>query len=355
MARWEHVQERIIESLRIWIPNGDIEISGSALCRSIPFDDMDDVSLGLRLRIGKHRLYIHWKSTSSSAAILHAIHFLKSDREKDIPIVAVPFMGPTGKKLCENERIGWMDLSGNALIHAPDLLVNISGRPNKYVTRGRKSSVFAPKSSRIIRWMLMNPRASFTNRQLVHDTGVDPGHISRILDRLLKSAYVSRSDTGKYSLHDPKLLLEDWRTAYDFFRQNEVIRGHIPATSSEVLVKQLADGLTPENVPQFAFTGLAAAWQYIHWATFRLVTVYLTSPPDPDLLRVLRFREEPRGANTWLVIPKDEGVFVGSESPSGIRCVSRLQTYLDLKDQPERSAEAAEELYRTLDLGEKSG
>ena len=69
---------------------------------------------------------------------------------------------------------------------------------------------------------------------------------------------------------------------------------------------------------------------------------------DCDLLKVMEFWEEPKGANLWLVIPDDEGVFHGSKSQDRIRCVSPVQAYLDLKNQPERAKDAALDLRRKL-------
>ena len=66
--------------------------------------------------------------------------------------------------------------------------------------------------------------------------------------------------------------------------------------------------------------------------------------PSRSLLQELEFSDEPKGANLWLVLPNDDGVFQGSENHSGIPCVSPLQTYLDLKNQPERAKDAATEL-----------
>ena len=60
------------------------------------------------------------------------------------------------------------------------------------------------------------------------------------------------------------------------------------------------------------------------------------------------FHEIPRGENVWLVRPDDAGVFQGSELRAEIRCVHPVQVYLDLKDQPERSVEAAEALRKQL-------
>lgn len=53
-----------------------------------------------------------------------------------------------------------------------------------------------------------------------------------------------------------------------------------------------------------------------------------------------------RGANVWLVVPKDVGVFHGQRKVEDIQCVHPVQVYLDLKGHPERATEAADELLR---------
>ena len=93
-----------------------------------------------------------------------------------------------------------------------------------------------------------------------------------------------------------------------------------------------------------AATGLAAAWLLTGFATYRLATMYVADEPTPELLGAVGFRPEERGANTWLVVPNDDGVFRGARDVDGIVCVHPVQAYLDLKAQPERAIEAAEEL-----------
>ena len=95
-------------------------------------------------------------------------------------------------------------------------------------------------------------------------------------------------------------------------------------------------------------TALPAAWLWTRYAGFRLSTVYLSVDPSAGLKEDLGFREEHRGANTWLVVPNDEGVFDGAELVDDIRCVHPVQAYVDLKNHPERAAEAASELRRRL-------
>jgi hypothetical protein len=95
-------------------------------------------------------------------------------------------------------------------------------------------------------------------------------------------------------------------------------------------------------------TGLGAAWLAARFANFLTASVYLQDPPDENLLEALDFHPENRGANVWLVLPADAGVFDGQEDRDGTTCVSPVQIYLDLKGHPERAPEAAEHLRREL-------
>jgi hypothetical protein len=75
-----------------------------------------------------------------------------------------------------------------------------------------------------------------------------------------------------------------------------------------------------------------------------MVVFYVAHLPSAEAQQAMGFREESRGENVWLVVPNDEGVFHGAVEREGIRCAHPVQVYLDLKDHPERSAEAAEQL-----------
>jgi hypothetical protein len=119
--------------------------------------------------------------------------------------------------------------------------------------------------------------------------------------------------------------------------------GHVPARSGLELLQRVGQELSAWGVP-YAATGLGAAWLQAPFANFRLVTIYIAEWPSEDVLERLSWREDAEGANLWLVRPKDDDVFRGGGTTDGIPHVSAVQTYLDLKAQPERSEEAAEAL-----------
>lgn len=289
---------------------------------------------------------VEFKQTTSAASVVFAaktvLEQTKRMRRRGIPLVAVPFMGEVGRRACEEAGVSWLDLCGNAHIIGHGFRVHVEGRPNRFRSAGRPANVFAPKSSRVVRWLLMHADESLTQREIARATSMDEGFVSRIVARLEREGFLVRGERSAVRPRDPALLLDAWRERYQFSK-HRVIQGHIAARSGDGLLRFACDAFTAQGV-EHAATGLAAAWVFTHFAAFQLTTIYLAVDPSAAVLQRLGFREEPRGANLWLVVPSDAGVFHGAVRKAGICCVHPVQVYLDLKDQPERAAEAAERL-----------
>ena len=295
---------------------------------------------------------VEWKRSSSIGQIAAAIRKLEMAKRslphKVIPLLAVPYMGKAAQEHCAQADLSWLDLSGNARIIAPGIFYQNLGNPNRFRRAGRPESAFGPKGSRITRRLLMEPGKVVRQRMLATSTGLDEGHTSRVVGKLLEAGLVDRGEEG-ISVADSHTLLNAWRGDYRFDRHH-VIRGHIASRGGELLIQAISETLSRIE-ESYAATALPAAWLLTRYAGFRLSTVYLSNPPSAALKKELGFREESRGANTWLVVPNDEGVFDGVEFVNGIRCVHPVQAYVDLKDHPERASEAAQELLRQLLMG----
>jgi len=284
----------------------------------------------------------------------HAAHVAeeaKKGRRRAIPLLAVPFMSEAGRRACAAVRVPWLDFSGNAHIVAPGIRVIVDGRPNRFKGPGRPASIFAPKSARVVRWLLMHPERAFTQREIARATDMTEGFVSRIVARLEADGYVQRiggSHQGKapVRVRDASLLLDAWRDEYQFDKHT-IVRGHVTARSGDTLARFVSDTLVAESV-EHAATGLAAAWQMTHFAAFRIATFFVPSELSADVKGKLGFREDPRGANLWLVVPNDAGVLQGAQDRDGVHCVHPVQAYLDLKEHPERAVEAAERLRAEL-------
>jgi hypothetical protein len=304
----------------------------------------------LVVALGGKTFVIEWKSSGAAAPVSMAAELVRSYAVElggeVVPLVAVPYMGATGRELCDAAGVGWLDLSGNARIIAPGLRVLIEGKPNHFKRRGRPSSAFAPKSARIARWLLMHTDRSWTQREIAQATEVDEGFTSRIVSKLEHDELVARGPDGTIRVPNPDLLLDAWREDYDFSK-HRILRGHVPARSGDELLGVLAEKLRDQGIP-YAATGLAAAWILTRFAGFRTVTLYLAEDPSREVLSRLGVREEEQGANVWLVVPNDQGVFHGAREGDGNRCVHPVQAYLDLTAHPERAKEAADQLRAQL-------
>lgn len=284
------------------------------------------------------------KRSSSAATVADAARQAKEISRRmprrTVPLVAVDRMGEAGRKACAEVGVGWFDLTGNADIEAPGVRILVEGKPPKPRSVGRPPNLFAPKSSRVARWLLLHPHSSITQRELAQQTELDEGFVSRLVSRLEDAGYLKRHETGAISAKEPARLLDAWHEVYQFSKHS-VSWGHVASRSGDELLRTVGKTMSSATI-EWAATGLAGAWTLTHFAVFRIVTIYLSAPPPPHLLQQLGWRPDERGANLWLVVPNDHGVFNGAGITEGIRCAHPVQIYLDLKAHPERAQEAAE-------------
>ena len=326
-----------------------LEISQSAL--SVQLDEFSgDGALVKATVCGVYHAFIlEFKSVGSLASVALATSQLKASTENFpksfIPLLAVPFMSQSGREHCREAGVSWLDLSGNARIGGPGHYVYVEGYRNKFRRSGRPETPFGPSGSRVARWLLMHHQLTVRQRTIASATGLNEGHVSRIVGKLIDLELVERDENGVTVRH-PDWLLDAWHDEYRFDR-HRIIQGHIPVRAGESVVQQVVP-LIRRNQVGYAVTGLAAAWQISRFASFRLSTIYIEEEPSENLLQSIGFRQEPRGSNTWLVVPNDVGVFQGAGDIHGMRWVHPVQVYLDLKGHPERAPEAAEELRREL-------
>ena len=304
----------------------------------------------LVVEVADFRFAVEYKSSPLVAATVSGIEQLKQypAEPSEIRLLVTPFMGETGIEKCAEAGISWLDLSGNADVVAPGLRLKIRGEKNKFISSGRNENPFAPKSSRITRHLLYQPGRMWRQRELAEETGLGEGFVSRIIKSLEAQQLISRDENGRLFVSKPSLMLEAWRQGYDFMK-HEIIRGHVSGRAGEEVQARVSKKFKARSV-EHAVTGLGAAWLYSRFAAFRTASFYLQDWPDDDLLKEIEFREETAGANVWLIIPKDSDLFHGVQPIADIPCVSRMQVWLDLKSHPERAEEAANELWKSLEL-----
>lgn len=324
--------------LRGWLGQSDVSVKRTAR----------EVGADFTIGTKQATFVVEVKSTVAISSLSQAVQHVRALAPKvsraAVPVVAVPFMTDMGKRLCADAGVSWFDLSGNADIRGPGVRIYVEGKPNRFKRRGRPSTVFSPRSSRIVRALLL-AKKPIPQHDLATLSGLNEGFTSRIVGKLIQDEFVERLE-GSLLVRDRDILLDGWLEQYKF-EKHRVIKGHVTSRSGDETLKILGETLKTKKI-QHAATGLGAAWLLTRFAGFRLATFFLSKEPEEKLLNAIGFRQEERGANTWLVVPNDDAVFEGAGDVEGVRCVHPLQAYLDLKAHPERASEAAAELRKRL-------
>lgn len=311
----------------------------------IPIDDYGRTT-DAHIALGDLRFRARYISRSYSNAIESAALKLQQEAQHsavaDIPVLIVPYMGPTGQEICARLSANWMDLAGNVNVRHDNLYWIVRGSPNKKSRRSGPRDIASPKGSRMIRRLLLEPEWHPTQRELALAVDVTEAYVSQFVGRLVRDGVVSKDKEARIRVVERDALLEAWREAYQLDR-HQILKGFMFGRSGTELMHEVSDKLAVQQV-RHAATGLAAAWLYDQFASFRLATFYVEQLPPPPVLQAIGFKEDRKAANVWLIAPNDPGVFDGETKVDGIPVVHAVQVYLDLKDLPERADEAADHL-----------
>ena len=294
-------------------------------------------------------LLIQVKRSDEIAVIdgaLRAREAYSTEDQSVVPVLVVPYMGPQAREYMRDRAASWADLSGNADIRGPGLRVLVEGKPNRFASPGRPSTVFSPKATRLTRVMLVQPERWWFQREFVEASGLSGGYVSKLVRKMLDDGLLDQRPDGRLRPSSPDLLLDAWAQVADFSK-HDIERFHAVGRTSAEVLRSLSGKLAALGSVRWAATGLAGAWQHTQHAGFRLVTVFVDQHLiDPD---VLGLHSVIQGENVWLVVPRDEGVFHAVEEIDGALCAHPVQVYIDLLGHPERAKEAAAHL-RTLRL-----
>lgn len=267
---------------------------------------------------------------------------LLTKTKHDYAVIIAPFISREGAAICRDLGVGFVDLSGNCLLSVEGLYIERTGHPNKFKKPREIQSLFSPKSSRVIRCLLSDPRRIWTLKGLAIETGVSIGLIHRIATALENNLF-AKKELRAFRLEDPARLLEAWREEY-YRRAPKWARYVAKVGSVEELVTKLKMAAIHHGV-RYALSGPSGA---------SLISPYLTPTMVHFYVDVLKqeFLDEPRvdrvpsEGNLLIRVVEQENEFIGSREVKGIYVVSDLQLYLDLWAMGGRGQEAAEELRR---------
>lgn len=309
------------------------------------FDHRLDLSVELRSGQKKFKVAVETKASGEPSILRRSAAWLKdliTKTKHDYGIIVAPYVSGEGALICRDMGVGFVDLSGNCLLNLDGLYVERTGFSNKFRKRREIQSLFSPKSSRIIRCLLSDPKRAWTLKGLSGETGVSIGLIHRLAVALEDNLFAEKK-TGGLRLEDPGRLLEAWREEYQR-RPRKWGRYVLRTGSVEECIKRLKTSALQNGV-RYALSGPSGASLIAAYLNPTLVHVYVDVLKSEFLEKLDAYPVTSEG-NFLIRIVEQENEFIGSRKVKGLDVASDLQLYLDLWSMGGRGQEAAEELRR---------
>lgn len=323
------------------VPNTRLETTEREVV--MPNGIRTDLVFGLRILGRQKRLLVEARGSGQPRQAREAVEQLRRAMEDQpqgaYPVFAAPFVSEASAAICRESETGYFDLAGNCRLALDDSYVEVRSPENPFRERRSGISLFSPKSSRILRVLLNEPRREWRVQQLASAAGVSIGLASKI-KRQLEEREWAKTEEGGVRLTQPDSVLQAWASAYGY-KQNEVFEYYTLETPGEAETA-VADWCRESGV-EYALTGFSGARLSSPRVRYNRASIYVSARIE-DLAMNTRLKRVDSGGNTLLLRPYDDGVFDGARDLYGLRVVSPVQLYLDLKSMAGRGEEAAEEI-----------
>ncbi|MGH7326467.1 MAG: type IV toxin-antitoxin system AbiEi family antitoxin [Candidatus Rokuibacteriota bacterium] len=320
-----------------WEENADARIGGQTA----------DLVAKFQLVGQEHTLVVEVSSLGQPRQIRAAVRRLGEIRRElpeAYPVAASVYIGPQSARILRSNNLGFVDLSGNCYLAFENVLIEKEGKHNVRLSTRPLRSLFAPRATRVVRVLLVEPGRVWRLEECAKAAGVSLGHSHNVVKWLEELAWVERDDHRLIRLSKPADLLEAWCESYSY-RAHEIVSYFAPERVTRTFMIEVARVAAAQR-RRYAFTLNAGAALVAPHLRLPAVHCYLEGDPAPVAQALgLRPAAEPDGALHFLA-PNDPGVFEGALEKGGLKVVCLPQLYADLLHYERRGPEQAEHLRR---------
>src|SRR6266705_1100382 len=168
------------------------------------------------------------------------------------PVAVAQYISPQGAALLKRNGLGYLDLSGNCYLAFGNVLIEKAGKPNLRPSTRPLKALFAPRATRVVRALLVDPAHLWRLDELARSAQVSLGHAHNVVKRLGELAWLDRGEQQRIHLSKPADLLAAWVDAYTY-RLNEATTYFSPERITRKLVGEIAR-VAQEEGRRFVFT-----------------------------------------------------------------------------------------------------
>jgi hypothetical protein len=246
-------------------------------------------------------------------------------------------------EICRQNSVAYLDEVGNCWIRTPGLYVHVAGHPSTRPDTRPAVDPFAQRSSRITRVLLSRPSEAWTLSDLAKKAQVSLGLAWKVKKTLMEDGFIKMSDK-RIVLSDAAGLLDAWKKRYSVPAEKVSLYA---IGKTDQLERRLCECCKSIGL-RCALTGLSGAWQVAPMVRYTTASAYVETVSDSTLMADMIERMDAKpvdtGANLVLYLTRDESVFYGMHTLSGLNVVSPIQLHMDLFKAPGRGPDAANEI-----------
>src|SRR5436853_5094859 len=252
MLKSEEVRRQVAQRLRELLPrakgweeSADTKVGGQVA----------DLLTRFQLAGQEHTLVVEVTPLGQPRQIRAAVTRLNDIRRElpgAYPVAGAVYIGPQSARILKSNNLGFVDLSGNCYLAFENVLIEKEGKRNVRPSTRPLRSLFAPRATRVVRVLLVEPGRAWRLEELGRAAEVSLGHSHNVIKRLEELAWVERDENQRIRLGKPADLLERWCESYTY-RANEMSAYAAPERVTRAFMSAIARAATAGG-RRYAFT-----------------------------------------------------------------------------------------------------
>ncbi len=269
----------------------------------------------------------------------------KRDKNQGVSILVAPYISERTAQICENHGMGYFDYAGNCWFVGHSIYLSEKGNKNPQPKEQRSVSIFEKTSvvsSCILRELFADVTKVWKLKHLAEKVNCSIGQVSKLMNVLVKNAWVEKV-SGGYRIIDPESLLLEWSKDYG---KKEMTAYSCYSLDNISVIEERLKNLKKDMGIDSYLTGLSGGVRYAPVVRYNKVHVYIAPEDIQEAINYLDMKEVNSGSNV-VIFPLENDSYIKDYRVIGDSAVvSPLQIYLDCMQIKSRGEEMAEAVLR---------
>src|SRR3972149_7199486 len=161
--------------------------------------ELPDITLKLKRPDGDQMVLVEVKTGGQPRVVREPVTQLLQSLSK-VPeaygILVAPYISPKSAAICVENGIGYVDLAGNCRLSFRQVYVEREGTPNPAPQRRDLRSLYSPRTTRVLRVLLLDPKKIWKLQPLAREAGGSLGQVLNVQKLLADREWIRSGEEG---------------------------------------------------------------------------------------------------------------------------------------------------------------